>query len=131
MEKKDPAKVVLVNGDEIDKRREVILITDGRPHCKRDAETLCRPCSATWREETLLKESSADAELKIVWRGDRNSHDGSITVDKAQLAADDWFGCLNIDFDDTDQFVLVENFHENVFRAALLGDQVCVQDQTS
>merc|ERR1719336_1683360 len=130
MEKKDPAKVVLVNGDEIAKRREVILITDGRPHCKRDAETLCRPCSATWREETLLKESLADAELKIVWRGDRNTHDGTITVDKAQLADQEWFGCLDIDFDDDSHFVLVENFHEDVFRVALLGDTVCVQNQS-
>lgn len=129
MERKDPATVLLQNGDAVAKRREIILITDGRPHCKRDKETLCRPCSPTWKEETLLKEQLADAELKIVWRGDRNSHDGSITVDKDQLADDGWFGCLRIDFDDTDQFVLVENFHEDVFRAALIGNTVCAQDQ--
>lgn len=130
MERMDPATIVLQDGEEITKRREIILITDGRPHCKRDKVGLCRPCAVPWRTETLLKESQADAELKIVWRGDRNTHDGTITVDKDQLASDGWFGCLDIDFDDDDHFVLVENFHEDLFRTALIGATVCAQQQS-
>lgn len=131
MEMINPVNVVLQSGDQRTKRREIILITDGRPHCKRDPDTMCRPCSPTWKAQTLQLLARADADIKMVWKGDRTNHDGRIDVDTALLGSDDWFGCLGIDFSDDSQFVKVVDFHEDAFRNILLGDEVCAQMQMS
>jgi hypothetical protein len=125
----DEDTVILPTGEEIPKRREIIIVTDGRPHCKRDSASMCRPCGSVARAETDEKMRRANAEVKMVWRGDRTTHDGSIPVDKDELAQDEWFGCLDIDFDSDEDFVTIENFDQDVFRDFLMGDLVCVQQQ--
>merc|ERR1719192_2293692 len=121
--------VVLPDLREVDERREVVIITDGRPHCKRDSETNCEPCAPAFREETLLKLADAEADVKMIWKGDRETHDGTVTVDTDFLRRDDVFGCLGIDFSSSDSFVTVENFSDPTFVDALKGRSVCVQDQ--
>lgn len=121
--------VVLPDGSRVEQRREVVIITDGRPHCKRDEDTNCEPCAPAFRDETLQKLADARCEVKLIWRGDRETHDGTITVDVDFLRRDDVFGCLGIDFDSSEHFVTVEDFTDPSFVDALKGRKVCVQDQ--
>jgi len=126
--KDEPKKTwIRVDGVEEEARREVIIITDGRPHCKK--EDNCQPCGATWKDETLQKLADAECDVKMVWRGDRDVHDGSIIVDVDFLKRDDVFGCLPIDFDDNEDFVTIEEFDDADFLDALRGDITCAQMQ--
>merc|ERR1719229_624527 len=126
----EPQKTyVAIDGSTKPVRREIILITDGRPHCKRDGDTQCQPCSPVWRDETLQKLAEADAVVKMIWRGDRQTHDGSIDVDEEFLQDSEVFGCLDIKWESDNDFVLIENFDDPEFVRALRGSTTCVQLQ--
>jgi len=120
---------IKIDGTEAKVRREVIIITDGRPHCKRDKDTLCQPCSHVWRGETVTKLLAADCDVKMIWRGDRTLHDATIEVDVDFLRSSEVFGCLPIDFDSDTDFVTIEDFDDADFVDALRGETTCTQMQ--
>jgi len=113
-------------GQRLERRREVILITDGWFKCKKEGDKFCRPCDAKWKDETLIRMELAAAKTRIIWKSDRQRMSGTFDKTKKQLADDTWFGCLGIDFEDPTELILLENLASDAVRNELMGNNVCL-----